>query len=312
LAEVTQIGPAEPRRAAPPARDPRRALIEGLLRFAAMMVGLIVGFGTLGARLISGRPLGAITFVVLYLAMTLFIWGLNGFAFRRLPLSGPTLFLFSAAAFGVLFLLGYLIGSVAGPFVIDAANRLIPYVKLTDAVFYLFAVMTCAGAAGCAFSRNIIYSAWSLLFALLGAAGLYVFLGADFPAVAQILIYVGGVLVLILFAIMLTKQIGEDPKLTNAHIGFPAGVALAIVTVATLSYTAVMAPWKEAAQRSWEPTTARLGILFLTDYLLPFEVASVVLLAALVGAVVIARKEIKETSDSWHPPEARVTGRGAQ
>ena len=312
MAEVTQIGPAEQRQRVPPPRDPRRTLIEGLIRFAAMMVGLIVGVGALGARLISGQPLGLATLVVLYLAVTILLWGLNGFAFRRLPLSGPVLFLFSAAAFGVLFLLGYLLGGVAGPFAIDAANRVIPYVKLADAIFYLFALMTCAGAAGCAFSRNIIYSAWSLLFALLGAAGLYVFLGADFPAVAQVLIYVGGVLVLILFAIMLTKQIGEDPKLTNAHIGFPAGVALAVVTVATLSYTAVMAPWKEAAQRSWEPTAGRLGILFLTDYLLPFEVASVVLLAALVGAVVIARKEIKETSDTWQPPEPRVTGRGAQ
>ena len=312
MAEVTQIGPAEQRQRVPPPRDPRRTLIEGLIRFAAMMVGLIVGVGALGARLISGQPLGLATLVVLYLAVTIFLWGLNGFAFRRLPLSGPALFLFSAAAFGVLFLLGYLLGGVAGPFAIDAANRVIPYVKLADAIFYLFALMTCAGAAGCAFSRNIIYSAWSLLFALLDAAGLYVFLGADFPAVAQVLIYVGGVLVLILFAIMLTKQIGEDPKLTNAHIGFPAGVALAVVTVATLSYTAVMAPWKEATQRSWEPTAGRLGILFLTDYLLPFEVVSVVLLAALVGAVVIARKEIKETSDTWQPPEPRVTGRGAQ
>ncbi|HYV65583.1 MAG TPA: NADH-quinone oxidoreductase subunit J [Myxococcales bacterium] len=268
-----------------------------MVRIAAILAGLMVGVGALGAHLVSGRPLGAAAIVALYLAVTLLVWGVNGFAFRRLPLSGAALFLFSAATFGVLFLLGYLLGGVAGPFLIDAANRAVPYLKLADAVFYLFAVMTCFGAAGCAFSRNIIYSAWSLLFALLGAAGLYVFLGADFPAVAQVLIYVGGVLVLILFAIMLTKQIGEDPKLTNTHVGFPAGVALAIVTIATLTYTAVMAPWKVAAERSWEPTAQRLGIAFLTDYLLPFEVASVVLLAALIGAVVIARKEIKETSD---------------
>ena len=314
MAQVTQIDPSEPRRAAPRPREPRRALIEGLIRFAALMTGLIVGVGALGARLLSGQPLGFVTFVVLYLALTLFIWGLNGFAFRRLPLSGPALFLFSAAAFGVLFLLGYLLGEVAGPFVFDAANRVIPYVKLADAVFYLFAVMTCAGAGGCAFSRNIIYSAWSLLFALLGAAGLYVFLGADFPAVAQVLIYVGGVLVLILFAIMLTKQIGEDPKLTNAHLGLPAGVALAIVTTATLTYTAIMAPWKEATERAWNPTAGPLGIAFLTDYLLPFEVASVVLLAALVGAVAIARKEIKETSDTWQPPpdSPALGGRGTR
>jgi NAD(P)H-quinone oxidoreductase subunit 6 len=159
-------------------------------------------------------------------------------------------------------------------------------------------LMTVGGAAGTAFSRNIIYSAWSLLFAFMGVAGLYVFLGADFPAVAQVLIYVGGVLVLILFAIMLTKQIGEDPKLTNAHIGLPAGAVLAVITIATLTYTAFMAPWKTVETPSWDPSSAGLGVAFLTEYLLPFEFASVVLLAALVGAVVIARKEIKETSET--------------
>src|SRR5437588_10627250 len=104
--------------------------------------------------------------------------------------------------------------------------------------------MTVAGAAGSAFSRNIIYSGWALLFAFLGVAGLYVFLGADFPAVAQVLIYVGGILVLILFAIMLTKQIGGDPNLPNAHLGLPIGAALAALTVGTLAYMALMAPWK--------------------------------------------------------------------
>jgi NAD(P)H-quinone oxidoreductase subunit 6 len=204
---------------------------------------------------------------------------------------------FSAAAFGVLFLIGFFLQSVAGPFLIDNAG-FIGLIRLTDLIFYAFAVMTIGGAAGCAFSRNIIYSAWSLLFAFMGVAGLYVFLGADFPAVAQVLIYVGGILVLILFAIMLTKQIGEDPKLTNAHLALPVGAALAVVTVGTLSYMAVMAPWKLTPKPSYEPVSAALGVAFLTDYLLPFEVASVVLLAALVGAVIIARKEIKEQSDT--------------
>ncbi|OLE62296.1 MAG: hypothetical protein AUG04_10695 [Deltaproteobacteria bacterium 13_1_20CM_2_69_21] len=171
------------------------------------------------------------------------------------------------------------------------------FVRLADLVFYAFAVLTIAGAAGCAFSRNIIYSAWAMLFAFLGVAGLYVFLGADFPAVAQVLIYVGGILVLILFAIMLTRQIGGDPRLTNAHLGLPVGAALAAATIGMLAYMAVMAPWKTVPVRSYEPVSAALGTAFLTDFLLPFEVASVVLLAALVGSVIIARKEIKEDSD---------------
>jgi NAD(P)H-quinone oxidoreductase subunit 6 len=282
--------------------QPGGALREAAVRGLAILASLLLAGGMVLARIFSHAPSTLTTdvvfFVALYLALTAFLWGLNGFAFRRLPLSGIPLFLISAAAFGVLFLLGYIVGGVVGPFVADAATRIIPYVHLADAGFLLFAVMTLGGAGGTAFSRNIIYSAWSLLFAFLGVAGLYVFLGADFPAVAQVLIYVGGVLVLILFAIMLTKQIGEDPKLTNAHIGLPAGAVLALITVATLTYMAFMAPWKTVESPSYDPSSAGLGIAFLTEYLLPFEFASVVLLAALVGAVVIARKEIKETSET--------------
>jgi len=268
-----------------------------LVRLGVLALGL---FGIVGAALLhrfAGLGLGW-TLVLEYASVTCVVWGLNGFLFRSVPLSGPSLLLFSAAAFGVLFLVGYFVGDVVGPFLVDSAGRVVGLVRLADLVFYAFAAMTIAGAAGCAFSRNIIYSGWALLFAFMGVAGLYVFLGADFPAVAQVLIYVGGILVLILFAIMLTKQIGEDPKLTNAHLGLPVGAALALVTVGTLTYMAVMAPWKLSPTRSWEPTSAGLGVAFLTDFLLPFEVASVVLLAALIGAVIIARKEIKETSDT--------------
>src|SRR5438105_8249335 len=230
-----------------PQPGPPGALREAAVRGLAILASLLLGGGVTLARIFarSSSPASDVVFfLALYLALTAFLWGLNGFAFRRLPLSGIPLFLFSAAAFGVLFLLGYFVGGVAGPFLGDAASRIVPYIHVADAVFFLFAVMTIGGAAGTAFSRNIIYSAWSLLFAFLGVAGLYVFLGADFPAVAPVLISLGGVLVLILFAIMLTKQIGEDPKLTNAHLQLPAGAALAAVTVATLAYTAFMAPWK--------------------------------------------------------------------
>ena len=268
-----------------------------LIRLGAVAAGLA---GMVGAALLhrfAHLGLGPTLFLE-YGSVVCVVWGLNAFLFRRIALSWVSLPIFSAAVFGVLFFLAYFAGRVAGPFLIDSAGRFVGLVKLVDAVFYLFAVMTIAGAAGCAFSRNIIYSAWSLLFAFMGVAGLYVFLGADFPAVAQVLIYVGGVLVLILFAIMLTKQIGEDPKLTNAHLALPVGGALGAATVATLTYMAVMAPWKVTDSPSWEPSSAGLGVAFLTEYLLPFEVASVVLLAALVGAVIIARKEIKETSDT--------------
>jgi hypothetical protein len=193
-----------------------------LLRFFVLMAGLVLIAGAAVANGFGHLGLGWTIFGQ-YLGVTCVLWGLNGFVLRTLPLAGPLLFIFSAGAFGILFFIGYFLKSVIAPVLTDAALRGVSFVHLADLGFYLFAVMTVAGAGGCAFSRNIIYSAWSLLFAFMGVAGLYVFLGADFPAVAQVLIYVGGILVLILFAIMLTKQIGEDPKLTNAHLALPVG-----------------------------------------------------------------------------------------
>lgn len=271
-----------------------------LVRLGVLALGLA---GIVAAALLhkfAGLGLG-LTLFLEYASITAVVWGLNGFVLRTLPLSGLLLLVFSAAVFGGLFFIAYFVRGVLAPFLIDSAGRFIGLVHLVDLIFYLFAAMAIGGAAGCAFSRNIIYSAWSLLFAFMGVAGLYVFLGADFPAVAQVLIYVGGILVLILFAIMLTKQIGEDPKLTNAHLALPVGAALAVATIATLTYMAVMAPWKIEAAPSYQPVSAALGVAFLTEYLLPFEVASVVLLAALIGSVIIARKEIKETSDAVSP-----------
>ena len=101
MADVPEIRPSDPRRSAPRVREPRRTIAEGLLRVGMMLAGLMVGVGVLGARLLSGQPLGPIALLALYLAVTAFVFGLNGFAFRRLPLGwGPWLFLFSAALFG--------------------------------------------------------------------------------------------------------------------------------------------------------------------------------------------------------------------
>jgi len=86
--------------------------------------------------------------------------------------------------------------------------------SVATAVFYLIALITVVSAGMVAFSRNIIYSAFSLLGTFMGVAGLYVFLGADFVAAVQLLIYVGGILVLILFAVMLTHRI-TDVQITN-------------------------------------------------------------------------------------------------
>ncbi len=166
--------------------------------------------------------------------------------------------------------------------------------KPSDLIFYVLAAISIVSAGGVAFSRNIIYSALSLLGALLGSGALYAYLNADYVAISQLLVYVGGVLVLILFAVMLTSRISEQ-KHTNPSVGRLPGLVLLVGLLAVLGYVATRAPWVTSGTVFQEAQTARsIGDLFLREYLLPFEVSSLVLLATLIGAVVVARKEIKE------------------
>jgi NAD(P)H-quinone oxidoreductase subunit 6 len=164
---------------------------------------------------------------------------------------------------------------------------------LSTAVFYLVAILTVGSAFMVAFSRNIIYSAFSLLGTFAGVAGIYVFLGADFVAGVQLLIYVGGILVLILFAVMLTHRI-TDVEITNRAAGRIPALIITGLFIYLLIQTVRQTPWVKVKEIVHQPTTAKIGDLFLENYLLPFELASLVLLAALIGAVVLSRKEIKE------------------
>jgi NAD(P)H-quinone oxidoreductase subunit 6 len=164
---------------------------------------------------------------------------------------------------------------------------------LSTAVFYLVAILTVGSAFMVAFSRNIIYSAFSLLGTFAGVAGIYVFLGADFVAGVQLLIYVGGILVLILFAVMLTHRI-TDVEITNRAAGRIPALIITGLFIYLLIQTVRETPWVKVKEIIYQPTTGKIGDLFLDSYLLPFELASLVLLAALIGAVVLSRKEIKE------------------
>jgi NAD(P)H-quinone oxidoreductase subunit 6 len=165
--------------------------------------------------------------------------------------------------------------------------------EISTVVFYLVTVITVGSAVMVAVSRNIIYSAFSLLGTFMGVAGIYVFLGADFVAGVQVLIYVGGILVLILFAVMLTHRI-TDVEITNRSAGRIPALIIIAVFFTLLAQTVRETPWVRVKEIVYQPTTAKIGDLFLEHYLLPFELASLVLLAAMIGAVVISRKEIKE------------------
>ena len=159
--------------------------------------------------------------------------------------------------------------------------------------FYLFAAVTLISASVVVFSKNIIYSAFGLLFAFFGVAGLYVLLMADFIALTQLMIYVGGILVLILFGVMLTTRVISVDMRTGTIQTLPA-----VLVVAALSGTLVGVFWTTdwrvmPSFAGFEKTAPSIGELLLTSYLLPFEIASVVLLVALVGAAMIARREKK-------------------
>jgi NADH-quinone oxidoreductase subunit J len=164
-------------------------------------------------------------------------------------------------------------------------------------VFVPIALFTIAGAAGVAFSRNIVYAAFSLLAMFSGMVGLFALLSADFLAVVQLMVYVGGILVLILFAVMLTNKISAVARSNPATNMILGGTLLIILTVVLLAVVFGV-DWPTREPAAFAPTAELIGNAFLGDYLLPFEVAGLLLLAALLAAVVVARKEIKEEKTS--------------
>jgi NAD(P)H-quinone oxidoreductase subunit 6 len=165
-------------------------------------------------------------------------------------------------------------------------------VSVTVVVFYLLAAVIVGSALGVALSNSIVYSAFALMGTLLGVAAIFVLLGADFLGVIQLLVYVGGILVLTLFAVMLTHRISEV-NVSNRAVGRLPAAVLVGATFAWMVTIARRAHWVVGDPGPVAPTTYGVGTAFLTDYLLPFEVASIVLLVALIGAIVVSRKEVK-------------------
>jgi NAD(P)H-quinone oxidoreductase subunit 6 len=196
-----------------------------------------------------------------------------------------------AAALVVLFVITFH-GRVVAPLLDGRALPVLGGFSLTDFLFYAFSGVTLAGASVVAFSRNILYAALGMLAALLGAGSLYIYLSADFVAVTQLLVYVGGVLVLVLFAVMLTNKITEI-QVSNRSFGLFGGVLLLVAAAPVLLAIAILTPWQIRTTDALAPSTRAIGDALLSTWLLPFEVASLVLLATLIGAVVIARKELK-------------------
>ena len=158
--------------------------------------------------------------------------------------------------------------------------------------FGVLTALLLLAALGVVLLKNVVYSAFLLGGAFISMAGLYFLLNADFVAAAQILVYVGAINVLILFAIMLVnKREDYDPvKGTGIRRGATALVCLGLF--ALLSTMVVSTPWAiSSATPAGDGSIVKIGIHFFTDYLLPFELVSVLFLIALVGAIVLARRE---------------------
>jgi NADH-quinone oxidoreductase subunit J len=158
-----------------------------------------------------------------------------------------------------------------------------------DYVFWVFAILTVGSAAVVVLARNLIYNAFALLFTLFGVAGLFVLLGADFLAAAQLLVYVGGITVLLLFGVMLTHRIYDLELRTETH-NMLSGIFVAVGLFTIVATVAFKTRWP-TAERPPAPTTDEIGRMFLGNYLLAFEAASILLLVALIGAAMIVRRK---------------------
>lgn len=161
-------------------------------------------------------------------------------------------------------------------------------IELSELFFYFFTVMVLGIGCIVAFSQNLLRSAFALFFVLFGIAGFYVLLGGDFLAIVQILVYAGGINVLLIFGTMLTADV-STPETSN--ISFQS--VLTIIGGAGMFFLLLFvinsAEWSIVTQEM-VPTTKQIGRLLLKEYILPFEVISFLLLASMIGALVLVNK----------------------
>tara|TARA_B100001146_G_scaffold66576_3_gene59007 strand:- start:10588 stop:11076 length:489 start_codon:yes stop_codon:yes gene_type:complete len=159
---------------------------------------------------------------------------------------------------------------------------------MDNIAFGLIVAITLGSALMVVISQQLLYSAIALLFTLFGVAGLYIFMWADFMAGVQIVIYIGGILVLLIFGIMLTNKI---TSVNISHTSLQRRVG-AVITLGVLGFLIPMitkTSWLQLSSEEPAQTADSIGRLLMMEYLLPFEVASLLLLGALIGAAMLSR-----------------------
>jgi len=157
--------------------------------------------------------------------------------------------------------------------------------------FYVLAAMTVGFAVAVVVVRNLIHAVVALIGSFAGVAGLYVTLSADFIAITQILIYIGAISILFLFAIVLTPQSGRTNQ--EGFLRLPAAALCALVT-GVLAYVALDTNWNPSDGEGFQETASVIGTLLLDKYVLPFEIASALLLVAIVGSIVLVSPDPAE------------------
>ncbi len=159
-----------------------------------------------------------------------------------------------------------------------------------DIAFWVLAIVGIAAALAVVLLRDVFRAALSLILCFLTVAGIYVTLSADFLAAVQVLIYVGGISVLIILAIMLTREVQRGSP--SGKLRIPA-LVVAILFLGVVSFALINTPWQVSTLPPLEPTTAALaGKLFGEGgFILATEIAAVLLLAAILGAIVLVREK---------------------
>lgn len=160
---------------------------------------------------------------------------------------------------------------------------------LTQVVFLILAGLALAGAAGMVVLRNLVHTVLAMVLCFLAVAGIFILLEAGFVAVVQILIYVGALAILILFAIMLTRDI-MDRRVRVSVAQWPWALLVAVALFALLGANLLRVAWPAASTAISGDQVPALGEALVGPYALPFEAASVLLLVALIGAIVVARE----------------------
>ena len=159
-----------------------------------------------------------------------------------------------------------------------------------EIAFWILAVVAIVAALSVVLLRDVFRAALSLIVCFMTVAGIYVTLSADFLAAVQVLIYVGAISVLIILAIMLTREVRQGSPSNKLRI--PAFI-VAILFFGTAAFTMLSTPWRVSAVPHLQPTTAALAARLLGEggFILPVEIAAVLLLAAILGAIVLVREK---------------------